>query len=80
LCEISCSDSSYFHMLFFLIWVFQYDDSGFPGLLLDNHQIQIHGSDLEKCRVTLREIERELEILLLFLVGQAKPTSNENAL
>ena len=37
-------------------------------------------SDLEKCRVTLREIERELEIPLLFLVGQAKPTSNENAL
>jgi hypothetical protein len=37
-------------------------------------------SDLEKCRVTLREIERELEILLFFLVGQAKPTSNENAL
>src|SRR4029077_16563744 len=85
LCESSCSNGADFHTLSFLIWAFQQDD---PGFSRTRHMLNcflkiaklVLMRDLEKLWVICCETQSELEIFLLFILGQTKPTHNGNAL
>src|SRR6266508_5965995 len=85
LCESSCSNGSDFHTLSFLSWAFQSDDPGFSrtrdvlNCFLKIVKL-ILMRDLEKLWVICCETQSELEIFLLFILGQTKPTHNGDAL